>query len=143
MMSNPHDYREDLYNHHKAQITDIPDDSEDTLGEGCECWIQMPVAIDVAPPQVYSPITKERGSENDPENRPPDPLNPGHYRWLPSGVEVIDVTEWLPFNVGNVVKYCLRSDYKNAAIEDLMKARWYLDREIARRKKMDNDASPR
>lgn len=76
----------------------------------------------------------EETVEEAPEQ--PDPLNPAHYKWLPSGVEVIDVTEWLPFNVGNVVKYALRSDHKNGAIEDLMKARWYLDREIARRRKM-------
>jgi len=67
-----------------------------------------------------------------------DAVNPSHYKWLPSGVEVIDVTEWLPFNLGNVVKYCLRSDHKHNALEDLRKAQWYLEREIARRQRLES-----
>ena len=38
------------------------------------------------------------------------------------------------FNLGNVIKYVWRSDEKGNAIEDLEKALWYLEREIARRK---------
>lgn len=41
-------------------------------------------------------------------------------------IECIDVTRYMGFNSGNVVKYLWRSDYKNG-IEDLKKARWYLD----------------
>jgi hypothetical protein len=37
------------------------------------------------------------------------------------------------FNLGNAVKYIWRADLKNDAIEDLRKAAWYLNREIARR----------
>jgi hypothetical protein len=37
------------------------------------------------------------------------------------------------FNLGNALKYIWRADLKNDAIEDLKKARWYLDREIAKR----------
>ena len=46
--------------------------------------------------------------------------------------EVIDVIEdWgLGFHLGNVVKYVARAEHKNDAIEDLKKARWYLDRYI-------------
>ena len=36
--------------------------------------------------------------------------------------------------LGNAVKYIWRADLKGDAVEDLEKARWYLDREIARRK---------
>jgi hypothetical protein len=39
------------------------------------------------------------------------------------------------FNLGNAVKYIWRSDLKNDAIEDLKKARWYIDREIQKREK--------
>ncbi len=58
---------------------------------------------------------------------------PKHYNNHPSGVEVIRITEHMNFCLGNVIKYVLRADHKNDAIEDLKKARWYLDREISRR----------
>jgi hypothetical protein len=58
---------------------------------------------------------------------------PAHYNSHPSGVEVIRITEHMNFCLGNVIKYVLRADHKNDAIEDLKKARWYLDREISRR----------
>ena len=60
--------------------------------------------------------------------------HPSHYTWL-GGIEVIDITEQLSFTLGNVIKYVLRADHKGKPIEDLRKARWYLDREIARREK--------
>jgi hypothetical protein len=47
-------------------------------------------------------------------------------------VEAIDVVEWMSFNLGNAVKYIWRSGEKGNLIEDLKKARWYLDREIKR-----------
>lgn len=63
-----------------------------------------------------------------------DPVNhPSHYTQHPSGVECIDVVEHMTFNVGNAMKYCWRAGLKGEAhIEDLKKARWYLDREIGR-----------
>lgn len=45
-------------------------------------------------------------------------------------IECIDITKHLSFCLGNVVKYAWRCDNKDAAIDDLCKARWYLDREI-------------
>ena len=63
-----------------------------------------------------------------------DPVNhPKHYTSHPSGVECITVTEHMGFNVGNAVKYLWRADEKGNALEDLKKARWYVEREIARR----------
>lgn len=62
-----------------------------------------------------------------------DPVNhPAHYTRFP--VEVIDITEHLTFNLGNAVKYCARAGYKDPAktVEDIRKARFYLDRELAR-----------
>ena len=80
-----------------------------------------------------------------PKNTPTidhDPVSrPAHYRWLPNGVEVIDVTEQLNFNLGNVVKYVLRADHKGEPIQDLEKARWYLAREITRRKAASKEES--
>ena len=56
--------------------------------------------------------------------------NPSHYTF--GGVETIDFIEakMLGYNLGNVVKYVSRADHKDDALEDLKKARWYLDREI-------------
>lgn len=61
-----------------------------------------------------------------------DAINPAHYRSHPSGIEAIQVTEHLNFCLGNAIKYIWRAGLKADAIEDLEKARWYLDREIAR-----------
>lgn len=72
-----------------------------------------------------------------------DPVNhPSHYTNHPSGLECIQVTEHLNFCLGNAVKYIWRADEKGARIQDLEKARWYLDREIARRKKLDDQTYP-
>ena len=59
--------------------------------------------------------------------------NPKHYTNHPSGIECIQVTEHMGFNLGNAMKYIWRCDLKKDAIEDLKKARWYLDREINKR----------
>lgn len=62
--------------------------------------------------------------------------HPKHYTSHPSGIEVIEITEHMNFCLGNVIKYVLRADLKHEdATTDLEKARWYLDRELARRKK--------
>ena len=59
--------------------------------------------------------------------------HPEHYTWM-QGLEVIDITEQLNFNLGNVVKYVLRCDIKHPeTTTDLKKAFFYLDREIKRR----------
>ena len=60
-----------------------------------------------------------------------DPVNhPAHYKV--GGIETIDFIEAksLGYNLGNVVKYVTRSDHKDNRLQDLEKARWYLDREI-------------
>jgi len=62
-----------------------------------------------------------------------DATNPDHYRAHPSGVECIAITEHMGFCLGNAVKYIWRSELKGDALTDLRKARWYVDREIARR----------
>lgn len=64
---------------------------------------------------------------------PTDAINPSHYRGHPSGVECIEITEHMNFNLGNSIKYVWRAGLKSSnPIEDLKKARWYLDREISR-----------
>lgn len=87
--------------------------------------------------------------------------HPSHYNSHPSGVECITITEHMTFNVGNAVKYLWRAGLKDRPapidlanvpknitgvkqlmdaaamthikhIEDLNKARWYIDRELKR-----------
>jgi len=59
--------------------------------------------------------------------------HPDHYNEHPSGIECIDVVEHYNFNMGSALKYIWRADFKGSPIEDLKKAIWYLEREIARR----------
>lgn len=60
--------------------------------------------------------------------------HPTHYGGADNPYEAIKVIEaWaLDFCLGNAVKYISRAGKKDAAkqIEDLQKARWYLDRRI-------------
>lgn len=62
--------------------------------------------------------------------------HPAHYN---HGIEVIDYIEShnLNFNRGNAVKYLTRAGLKDKdkEVEDLEKARWYVDRELERIKK--------
>ena len=72
--------------------------------------------------------------------------HPSHYTWLKKlcGIEVIDITRHMNFNLGNVIKYVLRSGHKSEEgmsdkqkrIEDLKKAVFYLNDEIDR---LEND----
>lgn len=59
--------------------------------------------------------------------------HPPHYGGKDDPYEAIKVIEaWkLNFNLGNTVKYISRAGKKDAVVQDLKKARWYLDREIA------------
>lgn len=61
---------------------------------------------------------------------------PKHYNAHPSGVECIEVTRHLCFNLGNVVKYIWRAGLKEreTEIRDLEKALDYLHDEIIKRK---------
>jgi hypothetical protein len=84
------------------------------LPDGTQC----PVCVELAASEVA----------------PEDPINPRHYKSHPSGVECIQITEHMNFCVGNAIKYLWRCGEKPSddPVEDLKKARWYIDREIAR-----------
>ena len=76
--------------------------------------------------------------ENPPADNKPQPADnvnhPAHYTF--GQIEVIDFIEdkKLGFHLGNAVKYISRAGRKNPdkTIEDLQKAAWYLNRQIAR-----------
>jgi hypothetical protein len=58
--------------------------------------------------------------------------HPAHYK--AGGIETIDFIEakGLNYHLGNVVKYISRADHKGDRKENLLKAQWYLNREIAK-----------
>jgi hypothetical protein len=68
--------------------------------------------------------------------------HPSHYTWLKDkcGIEVIDITRWLDFDMGNAIKYLLRAGHKEEegytplakTIEDLKKAVFYINDEISK-----------
>ncbi|WP_457650948.1 DUF3310 domain-containing protein [Profundibacter sp.] len=61
---------------------------------------------------------------------------PSHYTSHPSGVECIQITRHMNFNMGSAIKYIWRADHKGKPIEDLQKAINALKDEVARRKAM-------
>ena len=66
----------------------------------------------------------------------PDMVNqPPHYTSHPSGIEAIQITEYMSFCLGNALKYIWRADMKNGN-EDLKKAIWYLNRELEKRSRV-------
>ena len=60
--------------------------------------------------------------------------HPPHYTNHPSGIEAIQVTRHMNFNLGNAIKYIWRAGQKGDAIQDLQKAIFYLQDEIERLK---------
>lgn len=66
-----------------------------------------------------------RGEEvKDMVNHPP------HYNTNSSGLQVWDVTRYLPFGLGNAFKYISRANHKQRFVEDLKKAIWYLESSV-------------
>jgi hypothetical protein len=66
-----------------------------------------------------------------PEEPKADPVNhPAHYKV--GGIETIDFIEAkaLGYHLGNAVKYITRADHKGNRLQDLQKAKWYIDRAI-------------
>lgn len=52
---------------------------------------------------------------------------PKHYHSHESGIEAIEITRWLQFDLGNCWKYCMRYRDKGTPKKDLMKALWYIN----------------
>ena len=80
----------------------------------------------------YGNLKRERVDASIEAVKKADMVNhPAHYKV--GGIETIDFIEAkkLNYNLGNVVKYLTRADHKGNRKEDLLKARWYLNREIA------------
>ena len=81
-------------------------------------------------PESMWKFSRREGDDKVPVQ--PNPIQPPHYDF-PGGVRVIDLTQHLNFCKGNIVKYVCRAGRKpGCELEDLKKARWYLEQEIAR-----------
>lgn len=84
--------------------------------------------------QVIQPIEGE-----EQESEKPDNVNhPKHYTSHPSGIECIEITRHYCFAIGNAIKYLWRAGLKveegltnkQKEIEDLEKAKWYINDRI-------------
>jgi hypothetical protein len=85
--------------------------------------------------ETITDTIRSLGGPTDEEmmNAPPkaDPVNhPAHYKV--GGIETIDFIEAkaLSYHLGNAVKYITRADHKGNRLQDLQKAKWYIDRAI-------------
>jgi hypothetical protein len=83
----------------------------------------------VTPAKAVKKVLKDTVAYLQQENNIDSPM---HYKQ--GGIETIDFIEAkeLNFHLGNVVKYIARADHKGNRHEDLLKARWYLNRELAK-----------
>jgi hypothetical protein len=100
-------------------------------------WVKRDIYIrDAAQP--LSEAVKEWVDSDQSEWANDNVHKPKHYTEHPSGIECIQVTEHMGFNLGNAIKYIWRCDLKKDAIEDLKKAKWYIDREINKRERNNN-----
>ena len=107
---------EQLSKPYKKDSTKTVEDSEKTVDSKIQDTVFVPTSKDIA--KLYGNI------EHDAVN------HPSHY--TRGKIEVIDFIEdqQLPYHLGNVIKYIARAGYKGDKLEDLKKARWYLDRYI-------------
>lgn len=93
-------------------------------------YSKVPKKKEVAVEPVAQTI-KESEVKNLELPKQEDVINhPSHY--TRGKIEVIDFIEdqQLPYHLGNVIKYIARAGNKGDKLEDLKKARWYLDRYI-------------
>lgn len=63
-----------------------------------------------------------------------DPVNhPEHYvkASITVNLEPIQLCECYDFCLGNAIKYILRAPYKGNTLQDMKKAKWYLERELS------------
>lgn len=92
---------------------------QDYAARSGEAWTSSPDNIKI-----------KKGDTFSKDGKVGDAVNPAHYG---EGVyEVINVIEaWdLGFHLSNVLKYAYRAGKKDDELQDLLKAKWYLERKI-------------
>ena len=72
------------------------------------------------------------------ENNKEQVNHPSHYGGANNPYETIKVVD---FHLGNVVKYISRAGKKDGELQELKKARWYLDRKIQKLENKDNSGN--
>lgn len=112
--------------HWKAMFID---DKKDNIPVGADVTYEEPEDVKATQERIQAVTT---------EVLLQDPVNhPAHYTQHPSGVECIQITEHMNFNLGNALKYIWRADLKANKVEDIKKAIWYLKRELQKINKED------
>ena len=103
----------------------------------CPEWLPKYSKVPKKKEVVVEPVAQTIVEKVEPEfktvelPKQEDVINhPSHY--TRGKIEVIDFIEdqGLSFHLGNVIKYVARAGSKGDKLEDLKKARWYLDRYI-------------
>ena len=98
-------------------------------GQAFRAKVTASSGVDIPDGKVTITIPKK------PKKKDVDMVNhPPHYTSHPSGVECIQITEHMGFNLGNALKYIWRADLKGSAVEDLEKAVFYINRELVKRR---------
>jgi hypothetical protein len=91
--------------------------------------------------EITSHLEREKTTGSNPTHYTlvkDDPIkHPKHYTSHPSGIEPIEICAHETFNRGNILKYVMRAPYKGCELQDLKKARQYLDWEISRVEESD------
>lgn len=116
-----------------TQIQDAEKNNNELMDATASGLGQVGEPVEITAEQLAS---LARGKSKSRINKPKvDMVNhPPHYTSHPSGVECIQITEHMGFNLGNALKYIWRADLKGSAIEDLEKAVFYINRELEKRK---------
>lgn len=107
--------------------TDMPSAPADLRVADPETQAQAEQAQAQAPAQVQTQAPEQKGSDSrfDPVD------NPAHYCEGRTYMPIDVIEDWeLGFNLGSCLKYIARAGRKGDALEDLKKARFYLNREI-------------
>ena len=88
-------------------------------------------------PKIQTDLTGTAEKSRELPELPREAIDhPRHYNSHPSGIECIEITRHMNFNLGNAIKYVWRAGLKSESlISDLRKAQWYLADEITRLEK--------
>lgn len=121
-----------IYSEHPSHSWGRPNDMFHCDGKALDV-----ISVPVPPGGGFSipPSTmRESAGFSDPSDYPEGErvVHPKHYNSRVPGIECIEVVQHFNFNLGNVIKYVWRAGDKGNFVEDLKKARQYLDFEIAR-----------
>lgn len=91
-------------------------------------------------PSRYDRAKRSVGEEMTETHYPASVDHPSYYGGVDALIECIDVVENMNFCRGNAIKYLWRAGSKESELDDLYKAKWYVEREIARLERISGAA---